>query len=133
MVGKMALQCGHAKSGVSGGQPSSLAAKGQINSSRMGGKGKQAEGRLGESLPEGHKTIGFHQGTAEADRIQGGQNARKAGSGGDGAQGRALQHDARTRGMAEWQKCRALQAGKPTDAPGECCRSAAISALMARR
>ena len=31
MLGKMALQCGHAKSGVSDGQSSSLAAKGEIN------------------------------------------------------------------------------------------------------
>lgn len=83
MVGKMALQCGHAKSGVSGWQPSSLAAKGQINRQLHGGQRKtDIMADLGESLPEEHRTIGFHQGTAEADRIQGGQNARMAGSGG---------------------------------------------------
>ena len=38
-----------------------------------------------------------------------GHNGRKAGSGGDGAQGRALQHDARTQGMAEWQECWAVR------------------------
>lgn len=82
MVGKMALQCGHAKSGVSDGQSSSLAAKGRSIGSCMGAKENRHNGRLGESLPEGHKTIGFHEGTAEADRIQGGKTPGRQDLGG---------------------------------------------------
>lgn len=85
------------------------------------GKGKQAEGRREASLPEGHRTIGFHEGTEEADRIQGARNGRKPGAGrwrsgaggwrsGTGGWHSGVGISARcpysgNGGMAEWREC----------------------------
>jgi len=99
--------------------------------SRTWGRENRQNGRLGESLPEGHRTIGFHEETAEADHIRG-RNDRKAGSGGMALRGG---HFSTMPVLKGWRNGRNAggQTGKPTDARGECCRSAASSTLMARR
>ena len=83
--------------------------KGPINKQPHGAKENRQTDILEASLPEGHRIIDFHEGTAEVDRIHGGKTAERQDRGGDGAQGRALQHDARTQGMAEWQECWAVR------------------------
>ena len=80
---------------------------GRTLGSRTGAKENRQRADVRRHCRRGIEPIGFHEGTEEADRIQGARNGRKAGAGrwrsGAGISARCPYSG--NGGMAEWQEC----------------------------
>ena len=99
--------------------------RGRSISSRTGAKENGQTDILEASLPEGHRIIDFHEGTAEVDRIQGGKTAERQDRG-DGAQGAGISARCPYSGNGGMAGMLGGAGGRrPIDAKGECCRRAA--------